>query len=127
MLLDGSGSMDHWFPYAWGAIRQLAKTALPHVIIYSDRVLWAGRTAPPEHIEGLGGGTNIQPALDAAKQLEPDLIIVYTDGEHEDAIQHPAAPIIWVIVPDGQLRPTHIRPKDKVICMKRDDSEGIIL
>jgi hypothetical protein len=129
VLLDGSGSMDHWFPYAWSAVRQLTKTALPHVIIYSDRVLWSGRAAPPEHIEGLGGGTNVQPALDAAEQLEPDLIIVYTDGEHEDVIRQPAAPIIWVIVPDGKLRQTHVRPKDKVIYTQKrvDDSEGIVV
>jgi hypothetical protein len=129
VLLDGSGSMDHWFPYAWSAVRQLAKTALPHVIIYSDRVLWSGRAAPPEHIEGLGGGTNIQPALDAAERLEPDLIVAYTDGEHEDVIRHPAAPIIWVIVPNGRLRPTHVRPKDKVIYTQKreDDSEAIVL
>lgn len=129
VLLDGSGSMDHWFPYAWSAVRQLTKTALPHVIIYSDRVLWSGRAAPPEHIEGLGGGTNIQPALNAAEALQPDLVIAYTDGEHEAVIRPPAAPIIWVIVPHGRLRPAHVRPQDKVVYTQKreDDSEGTVV
>ncbi|OQB02983.1 MAG: hypothetical protein BWY21_02208 [Parcubacteria group bacterium ADurb.Bin216] len=51
------------------------------------------------------GGTAMEPAIARAKELDPDAIIYFTDGDIFDNPQDPEIPFLWAIVGE-QKKPT---------------------
>jgi len=58
-----------------------------------------------------GGGTNVQPAIDWARDNKPDIYIIFTDGYFDPPAYALKMPVIWVV----HSNPTYVAPFGKTI------------
>lgn len=103
ILIDVSGSTMGDRPRFWGEAYELSKRHETWVVQCDAAVhgkpqrMIRGRM-PVEHG---GGGTCMNPGLDACKKLGPDMIIVFTDGYLGDRPIDTGVPELWVISTGG--------------------------
>jgi predicted metal-dependent peptidase len=91
---------DHFMSETQGAMKQLRPDKLTFIqwdtgIVHNDEV----KTFPElKKIKfGDGGGTDVDPVLQWAKDNKPEVMVIFTDGEFSTPTVNPGVPIIWVI------------------------------
>lgn len=124
VCVDVSGSIDNrtlrTFAGEIAAIGKRTGSEI-HVIVFDTQVLsqtkMAGQDWDTEITKlefARGGGTDFKPALAAAQELEPSIIVVLTDL-YADFGQAPKAKVVWAVEEETSIVP----PFGRVITMER--------
>ena len=114
LAIDVSGSTSEF----WGSFiatgHALAARYRLHVALYSDAVIWHGRSVPA--YPQVSGGTQFGPVWRMADVLRAHLVINVTDGDNADAgASLPTTPVIWLYTPSHRAH--SLRPCDKQFVM----------
>lgn len=100
---DVSGSIDQALAEQIASeIRHVAEAGAEVDVIFFDHCVQEVRHWSEDFLkDGVpgGGGTNFQPALDRATELDADGVIMITDGMNGDQLHDPGIPVIWAILP----------------------------
>ena len=104
-VIDTSGSIDQATLDAIAAELTALRRQYDVTVVECDATVQAiyELTGPLQHVHGRGG-TNLCPPFEQAvlRQVRPDVIIYFTDGEGSAPIRRPRAPVIWCLTPKGR-------------------------
>ena len=91
-------------------IKDTLQPALMYVLDFDTKIKQVRELLPGDRVEDQQfqgrGGTRIEPVLQWAKETQPKVLIVFTDGDFyfpQDA--DPEVPVIWVIHSSKQFSP----------------------
>lgn len=109
IAVDTSGSTSALRRAFAAHVSSIAKDARPEYIrvVYCDSKVQGEQTFEPDdeitmNVRG-GGGTALQPAIDAFRDDPPACLIYLTDYYSSDIPQDPGYPVLWAV-------PAHLRP-----------------
>lgn len=100
-IIDTSGSVSKEAQSQfWNEMKKIHSLGVDINVIECDaKVHKIDKFNPKKKVEFTGGGgTLYQPALDAAKKLKSDGIIVFGDGDCFDKPTNPKIPVLWCLV-----------------------------
>jgi predicted metal-dependent peptidase len=109
VVADTSGSMWGALEEAWGEVAGLldaidgaqvtyvACDAKVHAVLKTSSI-----EEVKQHTKG-GGGTDFRPAFRELDERKADLIVFITDGYGDYPDEVPAADVLWVVVPGGEI------------------------
>lgn len=105
VIVDTSGSMcGEPLERVFSELVKMEKQGYEIVLIEADAAVQKVREFNSRgeiKIKG-GGGTDYQPALDAAAKLSPDIVIYLTDLDPAGGVLKPKYPIIWADTSNGR-------------------------
>jgi predicted metal-dependent peptidase len=112
-LADTSGSISHrelntFLDITDEFLRVGTKTCklgLWHTELYSVNKYKVGQRIQDDEVQS--GGTDVGPALKYAKQTNPNLTIILTDGYFSAADEVPTGEVLWIISEGGQADHPH--------------------
>lgn len=108
VVLDTSGSIGPQELSRFGTeLRALSATGTELFLVLCDAAVHARMPFTgtlPEQIPG-GGGTDLEPGLQAALEYDPDGVILFTDGGLPPLRTRAPCPLLWLLTPDGLSDP----------------------
>lgn len=104
VAVDTSGSVsDEELQQFMTEIKKMHETGIDITVIEADSIVRNVRKFDPKKVREFSGrgGTAYQPAIDKAKELRVDALVVLGDGDCADTPTRPKFPVLWVLVRNG--------------------------